>query len=116
MSERSPSCCAAWSARWGEGACACRHLQAKLHEWHRFRKESDREREKLRAVHGLHVILEKCFLLGLNPAQNEEYRAAMARVDAETPEVPAFRVMEPPLVISRLHRQGAWQRRCCLRL
>lgn len=85
----------------------CRHLQAKLQEWHRFRKEADRERERLRGAHGLHVIMEKCFLLGLNPARNEEYLAAMARVDADTPAVPPFRVIETPLVVSRLHRQGA---------
>ena len=86
---------------------ACRHMTSKAREWVRACAEARKERDRLHEKHATAVLLEKCFLLQLDPATNAEYRAAVARVAAEVPGVEPLKVMESSLMISRLHRRGA---------
>jgi hypothetical protein len=46
-------------------------------------------------------------LLGINPSENKEYMEALAKVNAEAPEIAPLKIMESSITISRLHKQGA---------
>ena len=75
-------------------------------QW-RERREAVKVEGKLHESHGTAVLLEKCYLLQIDPSSDAEYCAAVAKVRAEVPPVPPLRVIESSITLSRLHKQGA---------
>jgi hypothetical protein len=87
--------------------CSCRYTRNRTIEWLRACADAKQQLQKLHDKYQTSVLLEKCFLLQIEPNANAEYTAALARVAAEAPPTPHMRVMEAPLALSRLHRYGA---------
>jgi hypothetical protein len=88
----------------------------KVKESTRKRQEALREERCLHDKFGTSVLLEKCFLLELDPTENKEYCNALERVKAGAPAVQLIRVMETSITLSRMHKQGVPLALPCLRL
>ena len=92
-----------------EGArCLCRHCSNKSAEFvQRWRLRRVRHAELLQH-HGVDVVRERCFLLGLTPEAEPEFLEVLAHVEEDLGPPPLFRVVETPATLAKLHRQGAF--------
>jgi hypothetical protein len=87
-------------------ATACRHCTSRAADVMRKRRQREDRRQQLLQTYEVDVILEKCWLLEINPEDSVEYTTVREKIEIDLGAPPVLKTIESNSTISKLHRQG----------